>query len=685
MEETVKILRFDTGQAVKSLADLKEYIKQNKDALNDLEIGTEAYNAQLRKVQEGQDALRDSMNYGQKTITAANGSYNDLVHTMRELKQEWRSTNDEAKRSQLGDQIAVINSQLKQLDASVGNYSRQVGDYRNAMMEVSVLLDGKAKKAFDNTNKALGALSKNPVMGAFTLLLPVIVKMADALKENETATKAFDKALEALKPVFDMLDKAIETLAGWISTAVDYFVDLSKGSGDTFKSIISGAVGVGNVILQYLLTPVRTVIEAFKGLGNIVKDVFTGQFKDIKQHAADALSGVTDAVKKGFSIKDNFEAGKKVGEEFIDGLGSTKKKAKEAAKGVASAAKEELDKTLEYQKDILTRELSLMDGYNAARLAKERELRAKQHEIAVKSAKESIKDADILAQTLELMEAQYQKDLIAIDRKYADKAIEEEHQRLENKMSVLKEGSAEYLAAAVELRKYELETLAQADGETEAAFEARRIEAQKALQEALTEQTNAAIQAYNRDIEAQKAALEAQRALMKAKIAQWQGYAGLISSLATSMADAYEGMSKDQEKAAERTKGIRIAAATIDTISGAVAAFMSAMEAFPAPYNLVAGALSAATVTATGVAQIAKIRSTNTKGGSTSGISSTPAQVSAPAVIQQVPVTRSLTSQTEEERLDKMASDQRVVLVYSDVEKADKYVEVVNEETAFGG
>ena len=48
-------------------------------------------------------------------------------------------------------------------------------------------------------------------------------------------------------------------------------------------------------------------------------------------------------------------------------------------------------------------------------------------------------------------------------------------------------------------------------------------------------------------------------------------------------------------------------------------------------------------------------------------------------------MTRSLTSQTEEDRLDKMASDQRVVLVYSDVEKADKYVEVVNEETAFGG
>ena len=108
------------------------------------------------------------------------------------------------------------------------------------------------------------------------------------------------------------------------------------------------------------------------------------------------------------------------------------------------------------------------------------------------------------------------------------------------------------------------------------------------------------------------------------------------------------------------------------------------MSAFPAPYNIIAGALQAATVTAAGIAQINKIRSTNVKGSSSSGASA-PAAVAAPAVVQQVPVTRSLTSSTEEERLDRMASKQKVYLVYSDVQEAGQYVDVVDEETSFGG
>ena len=731
MNETVKILRFEAGDSVKTLKELKDYIAAAKENLSQLTIGTEEYNEQLRELQAAQDAQRDSLNLGVKTVKAAKGSYNDLVHEMRELKQAWRATNDEAKRDALGSRISVINAELKSLDASVGNFSRNVGDYRNSIAEVSVLLDGKAKKAFEDTGKALGALSKNPVMGTFALLLPLILKIADALKDNETATKAFNKALDALQPVFDLLDKALEAVAGLVSNVVDKFADLSKGSDGALKKVVAGAAGVGNAIAQYLLTPVKTAIAAFKGLGNIIGDVFKGNFGDIKKHAQEAAEGVQQAVKEGFSFKANFEAGKAAGEKFAEGIGTGKRKAKDAAKGTAKAATDELAKALEAQKDILQKELSLMDGFTPKRLQKERELRAKQREIDRHAAKVSIKDATDLARTLELIEEQYRKDLIAIDRKYVDAAVQEEHQRLANRVTAAKEGSEEYLAAVTALRRFERDALIQAEGETDAAFEGRRLEAEKALREAVTAEADkmledekirrenrlAALQEGSqeyleeavrlktyeletlhqiegesndafraREIAAEKALADTRKQLAAQQLATNQQYAASVSGLATAVADAYEAMSGDSEKAAEDMKALRIGAAIIDTISGAIAAYMAVWtsSALPATARAILAPIQAAAVTAMGMANVAKIRSTGVKGsgGGASG-ATVPATVGAPAIVQQVPVTRSLTSATEEERMDRMAGDQRVYLVFDDVLKAGRYVETVEEEGQF--
>ena len=782
MEETVKILRFDTGQAVKSLADLKEYIKQNKDALNDLEIGTDAYNAQLRKVQEGQDALRDSMNYGQKTITAAKGSYNDLVHTMRELKQAWRATTDEAERDKMGKQINVINTRLKQLDESVGNYSRNVGNYENSIVSAFTKIGGSAGKAaaggISAMTNGLKAMSATPAIAIVGLLVNIIDRLIKTLKGSEEGVEGLTSALgifggagEAVTKIMQGFADSLAKVVGWLAKQADALglvtermkekqalakaeIELAKAQRDAVVKDAEAERDIAELReksvdkekynskerMKFLEEANRKEEEiAARRKANAEEElrIFREQHKETlnskeekdkeAQLTANVLKAETDLASK---RRSNIKERARIQKEEASAAKAAAQEAARAAKERTKAEQDALNARLAAEKDYLTQELSLLASGTQERLDKQLEIRAKELEIATTAAAQKIKNQEELDKQLTLLQAIYDKDVLKLTRDFERAQVEEERKGLQNRVNALTTGTAEYLAAAVELRKYELETLAQADGESDAAFEARRIAAQKALQDATREQTeqtlevehqarenrllalkegsleylsdSIALKQYEldtlhqmegesneafraRELEAEKELMEAQKALMNAKIAQWQGYAGVVSGLASSLADAYEGMSSDQEKAAERTKGIRIAAATIDTISGAVAAFMSAMEAFPAPYNLVAGALSAATVTATGVAQIAKIRSTNTKGGSSSGVSSAPAQVSAPAVIQQVPVTRSLTSQTEEDRLDKMASDQRVVLVYSDVEKADKYVEVVNEETAFGG
>ncbi|WP_418981691.1 hypothetical protein [Alistipes sp.] len=132
-------------------------------------------------------------------------------------------------------------------------------------------------------------------------------------------------------------------------------------------------------------------------------------------------------------------------------------------------------------------------------------------------------------------------------------------------------------------------------------------------------------------------------------------------------------------------KAAAVAAATIDTYKAANSAY-AALSGVPFVGPALGAAAAAAAVVA-GIANVKKILSTSTdsSGSSASTPSSvaTPTVVTPPAVIQQVPVIRTLTGASEEERLNQMAGDQRVYLVYSDVEQAGRQVEVQQTETTF--
>ena len=129
-----------------------------------------------------------------------------------------------------------------------------------------------------------------------------------------------------------------------MSKVIDYFVEWANTSGETFRKIVSGVVGVGNAILQSLLTPIRSVIAAVKGLGSVFKDVFTGNFKKAKEDATAAIAEIGEAFKKGFSFKQNFQLGQEAGAQFAAGLMSRKPEVQKAADEVAKTVESSLQK-----------------------------------------------------------------------------------------------------------------------------------------------------------------------------------------------------------------------------------------------------------------------------------------------------------------------------------------------------
>lgn len=128
-EEIKPIIKVDTGDSQRTVKALKKDISDLKDQILNLTKGTKEYDDAVDKLQQSQRELNEVQALTKRTATALEGSYDALTHQMSLLKKEWRATADEARRADLGAQIDEINQQLKEMDASVGNFQRNVGNY----------------------------------------------------------------------------------------------------------------------------------------------------------------------------------------------------------------------------------------------------------------------------------------------------------------------------------------------------------------------------------------------------------------------------------------------------------------------------------------------------------------------------------------------------------------------------
>lgn len=612
-EETITILRVGTEEAVRSVNDLKENIKVLKQNLGELEIGTEEYQTTLEELKINQNALKDAMYATSSSMedvaaaaTGASKSYNSLVHQMAALKEEWRATNDEARRNELGKQIADINQQLKDMDASVGNFQRNVGNYESGAKGLVAKFDelggilkqmpptlGSVKEKMGKVGETMQLVGKQPILGIIGLLAPIIMKITESLKENETAMDAVKRVMESLQPVFDILTGVIEKVAEGLANVVDWFIQFI-GQSDGVKNIISAIMGVGNSILQYLLTPIKTAVAAFKGLGNIIKDVFTGNWGDVKKHAKEAGEGIADAWKDGYSFKANFQSGKAAGKEFISGVSDNKKDANAAGEetgaefvdGVASNANK--GKAKDAGKELAK---SVQEGFDEW----EDEQRALSEE--------------------ESFTEEYQSEIDA-----ADAFQKELNDNLWNRLIEKADMQEEFREREEESEKEHANILKQINWEN-----------------------------------------------AQEKIKSLFAISDATSSVLGSIADMYETDEKNAEKNAQKIKALRIAEATINTISGAIGAFMGITKD-TGGWGIAAATAEAAAVLAAGMAQIKQIR--QTKVSSSETMSAIPASVDAPQVQTSIPSVRNVTSATEEDRLNRMSKEQRVYIVSSDIEAA---------------
>ena len=321
------------------------------------------------------------MNAGKKSADAAEGSYDALSKQMSELKKVWKATADEAERDVIGKQINSLNDQLKDLDATIGNHQRNVGNYGSALDGLFVDLGDVSKigkdatQGFEGLNAVMGlsteqAKAFNDTLNKMKAALKITEALAKVAKGSKEYTKAQTAAnvatqggvvgMKALKVAIAstgigllitglaFLATNFDKVKEKLGPLIDKFGDFRDKALNVLKQVVSGVIGVGNVITQYLIAPVKRAIHAFEGLGDILENLWERDWKGVKDAASNAWKTLWDDVDKQYSFKDNFNKGKEVGEQFYNMIASAanKKKAEEAGKETGDAIVEGVKKAV---------------------------------------------------------------------------------------------------------------------------------------------------------------------------------------------------------------------------------------------------------------------------------------------------------------------------------------------------
>ena len=271
-DEYVVGIRTEVYESEETMQSLKNRIKSLQDEILNLDKDTEKYNKTLEELQKASQKYNETISLTKKNAFALEGSYDALTQKMSLLKKEWRATNDESRRNELGKQIADINTQLKNMDAEIGNYQRNVGNYEGSLQNQFQLLRQEIKKyqsevlaAEEGTEEWRQAIQK---------LGDAKHRLVDMNEMAKLATNDIGEQLSALSSVGSGVASAFGAVQGVMTLVGKDTDNLQKQmvKMQAVMAIVQGAQGIDGMIkgLKGLSMTIKTLGANVKGLTQIM-------------------------------------------------------------------------------------------------------------------------------------------------------------------------------------------------------------------------------------------------------------------------------------------------------------------------------------------------------------------------------------------------------------------------------
>lgn len=658
--------------ATTTVQQLKAEIKGLKDEISALILTDSDYQQQAEELTQKQLQLSKATEVTKGAVIGVTGSYAQLVAETNKLRKEWRSVDMGSERFQeLSAQINANNNRLKEMDKTIGDNFRNVGNYSGGIIEAFDKLGGtfpSVQKGIMGVKTGFQALSATPVIGTISLIIQLIMRVVATMKQSEEGTKALTAVMGVFDSVMVVVTKGLEFLGKGIGWVIEKVTELTaKWFGQ--NKVVSDNIKIqqDQIALEQLHRD--NLVKSAK-LENEISELRAKASDKIKYSAKERIEFLEKAIKKELELQRMAQEEAQKEYELIKLKNEQTQSGTKDLEAEAQAQAKVIRTQTEYNKKLREYNAQLTEAKRSMGVKGKTETTAQGVGLMdIPSFESDVEDVEkLLAEVPLKANEALRKGLeqeTAERLRYAELAVGTEEQKAQNIYNIQQQALINEMA----LLQQGLDN-AIFVGEERIKAEERVAQIQRDI-------------AYN-TAEYQQKVDDAQTAKkvanQKTATSVAIASANAIGSILGSVADMYEQEGEANEEATKKAKNLRIAGATMDMLGGLVSAWTSALNPANAGLTIwgqiAMATLTSATILASGIANIQKIRNTDTSGNS-SGVS---ASVSAPSIVQQVPVTRTLTGVAEEERLNQA---QRVYVVYDDIAQVGRKVDVTESEATF--
>ena len=249
IRQTVKAFDTQASELNSRLSDNKETISALRTSLRELSkeykkgaISEEEYKSkrdatvsQLRMLTEQNKQYSAILRNHTQVAIATAGSYNEMKASMLQLEKEYYNLSQAAREGAKGmdilNNIGKLNQQLKDIEAQMGNYQRNVGNYASGWNGLNVSIQQIAREL-----PAL-SVSANTFFLAISNNLPIFIdELKKARIEYELAKKSNQTAIPVFKQVLSSLLSWQTALVVGITLLSSYGGEITKWVGSLFDA-----------------------------------------------------------------------------------------------------------------------------------------------------------------------------------------------------------------------------------------------------------------------------------------------------------------------------------------------------------------------------------------------------------------------------------------------------------------
>lgn len=722
--EIKRVITIESKESLNTLNNLNSRIKELKGTMGDLDITTEAYRETSEEVNRLETVKRNAI----RGVTAAvEGSYNAYSKELSILQKHRKTLSENTQEyREITKRVGELQDKLKAMDAEVGTFSRNVGNYSSAFDGLQGSVNGVVAK-LPSLNGGLASFAQS-----LNESLPDLIKSVESYKEmaaeagsSVSAITALSKAMFSWNAIISIAVTLIvafgDKISGWVKelfNAEKRLTTAQKAIKDFNEAIKEDGLGIGENIVKIkqlqsawnalgkdLDAKKRFVEEnkqAFDDLGLSIDDVASAErflidqaddyVESMRKRAlADAAyrqAGEYYDKAAGLQALNMIDKGKydkmpetitADGRQMYVPAGTVGKNPDKIALGEQMAAR---DKEIAQYYEMGDALFKLASGYNVAAEAKggfsggggggSRSTSSKYSAPGYSSSTASKMAIPTLGAVTsgidEAAEMEALKATLAAKRQMLY-ASAEEQVAIEEKLSID--------LATIEETRLSLQEVALNEMLRNEELSA---EERMAIEEELTRnklaQTELQLKAEEKRAEEEKAILDKAD---KEKRAREKSYVQFSMAMAKTTSQILNVVADEMKEQSKEQKALRAAAIVMDTFSAAMAGWNSA-QSLPTPANLILGAVNVAASVAMGAVQLKNLLAV-AEDGSNAASAMSSAQ-SAPAVSSSMPAayTRNLQGDNE---LEEMNKDTRVYVVESDITEAQEASKVRVESASF--